>query len=194
MPGIRFELHIRPLFRALDREHMLSMFDLWSYEDICHHVDSILSRVAADMPTRSTGGPWPDEWVALLRRWRDEGLKRLELGVATYSLSRVGTKLILTAQGSYPAGGYRGWLELDENNTTERRYTLYFDAPDVADGNPAQSFTMRERYAAADSRKVVIRDSSGDHEINQVAPIPAIMTLDAMSDTQFFREESNLTI
>lgn len=186
MAAPRFELHIRPLFRALDREHMRSMLDLWRYEDVASHVDSILSRVGTDMPTLATGGPWPEEWVTLLRRWRDEGLKRLELGTAAYSLSRVGARLVLTAQGSYPASGYRGWLELEEGSTTERRYTLYFDAPDMADGNPGQPFTFRERYAATDSRKVVIRDSSGDHEVNEVAPVPSLMTLDAMTDLQFF--------
>lgn len=186
MGAPRFELHIRPLFRALDREHMRSMFDLWRYEDVASHVESILSRVAADMPTLATGGPWPEEWVALLRRWRNEGLKRLELGAATYSLSRVGARFVLTAQGSYPAGGYRGWLELEEGSTTERRYAIYFDAPDTADGNPGQSFTFRERYAATDSRKVVVRDSSGDHEVSEVAPAPFLMTLDTMTDLQFF--------
>lgn len=186
MKAPRFELHIRPLFRALDREHMLSMFDLWRYEDVASHVDSILNRVGADMPTLATGGPWPEEWVALLQRWRNEGLKRLELGVATYSLSRVGAKFILSAQGTYPAGGYRGWLELEEGNTTERRYKLYFDAPDTADGNSGQSFTFRERYAATDTRKVVVQDSSGDHEVKESVPAPSLIALDAMTDLQFF--------
>lgn len=139
------------------------------------------------MPTISTGGPWPEEWITLLQRWRNEGLKRLELGEATYSLSRVGARFFLSAQGAYPAGGYRGWLELEEGSMSERRYTLYFDAPDTADGNPAQSFTFRERYAATDSRKVVVRDASGDHEVNEVAPAPSLMSLDAMTDLQFFR-------
>jgi hypothetical protein len=188
MAAPRFELHIRPLFRALDREHMRSMFDLWRYEDVASHVDSILSRVAVDMPTLATGGPWPEEWVTLLRRWRDEGLKRLELGTATYSLSRVGARIVLTAQGVYPRGGYRGWLELEEGNSTERRYTLYFDAPDAADGNPGQPFTFRERYPATDARKVVVRDSAGDHEVKEVAPAPSLELLDAMTDMQFFRE------
>ena len=186
MGAPRFEIHIRPLFRALDREHMLSMFDLWRYEDVASHVDTILSRVAADMPTVGTGGPWPEEWVALFRRWRDEGLKRLELGAATYSLSRVGARLVLTAQGGYPAGGYRGWLELEEGSTMERRYALYFDAPDTAGGNPGQSFTFRERYAATDTRKVFVRDSSGDHEVKEVAPAAPLMAFDAMTDLQFF--------
>lgn len=187
MGAPRFELHIRPLFRALDREHMRSQFDLWRYEDVASHVDSILSRVAVDMPTLASGGPWPEEWVALLQRWRDGGLKRLEQGAATYSLSRVGARLILTAHGGYPAGGYRGWLELEDSSTTERRYALYFDAPDIADNNPGQSFTFRERYAATDSRKVIVRDSSGDHEVNEVAPTASLMTLDAMTDLQFLK-------
>jgi len=187
MGAPRFELHIRTLFRALDREHMRSMFDLWDYDDVARRVDLILSRVAEDMPTKATGGPWPEEWVALLRRWRDEGLKRLELGAATYSLSLVRARFVLTAQGGYPAGGYRGWLELEEASTTERRYTLYFDAPDTADGNAGKAFELIERYAATDTRKVVVRDSSGDHEVNESAPTPFLMTLDAMTDLQFFR-------
>ena len=186
MGAPRFELHIRPLFRALDREHMQSRFDLWHYEDVVTHVDLILSRVATDMPSLATGGPWPEEWVALLRRWRDEGLKRLDLGAATYSLSRVGAKLVLTAQGSFPAGGYRGWLELDEGSTTERRYTFYLDAPDTDDGNSGQLFTFRERYAATDSRKVVVRDLSGVHEVHEVAPAASLMALEKMTDLQFF--------
>lgn len=167
MAAPRFELHIRPLFRTIDREHMRSMLDLWSYEDVASHVDLILSRVAVDMPTLTTGGPWPKEWVTLLRRWRDEGLKHLELGAATYSLNRVGARFILTAQGGYPAAGYKGWLELEEGSMTERRYTLYFDAPDTVDGNHSQLFTFREYYTDTDSRKVVVRDSSGDHEVNE---------------------------
>jgi hypothetical protein len=185
MAAPRFELHIRPLFRALDREHMLSKFDLWRYEDVAAHVDAILSRVAVDMPTAATGGPWPPESVALLRRWRDEGLKRLHLGTATYSLARVGAKLVLTAQGKYPSAGYRGWLELEEGSS-ERRYTLYFDAPDAPDGKPGLPFTFRERYAATDSRKVVVRDFSGEHEVNEVAPAPSLLAFEAMSDLQFF--------
>ena len=187
MGATRFELHIRPLFRALDREHMRFRFDLWRYEDVASNVDLILSRVSADMPTLPTGGPWPAEWVTLLQRWRDEGLKRLELGAATYTLSRVGARFVLSAQGNYPASGYRGWLELEGDSTTERRYTLYFDAPDTADGNPGQSFTFRERYISTDSRKVIIRDVVGDHEIIEIAPTAALMTLDAMTDLQFFR-------
>jgi hypothetical protein len=185
MAAPRFELHVRPLFRALDREHMRSKLDLWRYEDVVAHVDAILSRVAVDMPTLATGGPWPEEWVLLLRRWRDEGFKRLELGRATYSLSRVGSKFVLSAQGNYPASAYRGWLELEEGGS-ERRYSLYFDAPDAPDGNPGQPFTLRERYAITDTRKVVVRDASGDHDVNEVAPAPSLMALDALSDLQFF--------
>ena len=186
MGAPRFELHIRPLFRALDREHMRSRFDLWRYEDVVSHLDVILNRVAVDMPTLATGGPWPEEWVTLLRRWRDEGLKRLELGAATYSLSRVGARCVLTAQGDYPSAGYRGWLELEEGSATERRYALYFDAPDTSEGKPGQSFTFRERYGASDSRKVVVQDSFGEHEVAEVAPAQSLMALAAMTDLQFF--------
>jgi hypothetical protein len=62
---------IKPLFRERDRGSMLSHFDLWSYEDVVHHKDAILDRLAAgDMPC---DGSWPAERIEIFRGWVASG-------------------------------------------------------------------------------------------------------------------------
>jgi hypothetical protein len=85
-----FELHIRPLFRLLDRQHMLRVtegMDLWDYDVVKTKSAVILQRVKGQgskqtMPTSRTGGPWPSEWVGLFDRWIQGGCRRLSLGTA----------------------------------------------------------------------------------------------------------------
>jgi hypothetical protein len=70
-----FALHIRPLFRELDIEKMSSWFDLSKYEEVRDHAESIYARLidaTSPMPPTYADGPWPDEWIALFRRWMDE--------------------------------------------------------------------------------------------------------------------------
>jgi hypothetical protein len=57
LPGadeaIRFDHHIRPLFRPLDRNSMLFAFDLWKEADLIKHGEQILLRLrAGTMPCR----------------------------------------------------------------------------------------------------------------------------------------------
>jgi len=42
---ISFEEDIKPLFRERDRESMMSVFDLWSYDDVTRESDAILARL-----------------------------------------------------------------------------------------------------------------------------------------------------
>jgi hypothetical protein len=86
-----FELHIRPLFRLLDRQHMLRIgpqsLDLWDYDAVKAKSALILQRVKGQgpeqaMPTLRTGGPWPSEWVSLFDRWIQGGFMRLSPGTA----------------------------------------------------------------------------------------------------------------
>ena len=69
-----FDEHIRPLFRALDRQSMKSAFDLWSYTDVTTHAAAILHQLSTgSMPC---DGAWPAERVAVLRRWIDAGMPK----------------------------------------------------------------------------------------------------------------------
>jgi truncated hemoglobin YjbI len=71
LPGadqaVRFDDHIRPLFRQMDRNSMLFAFDLWKEADVASHRQQILARLrAGSMPC---DGAWPDEKIALFERW-----------------------------------------------------------------------------------------------------------------------------
>lgn len=69
--AVSFQAHIKPLFRAKDRESMQRAFDLWSYEDVSVHADAIASRLRdGSMPC---DGAWPEAQVDLFQRWIDIG-------------------------------------------------------------------------------------------------------------------------
>ena len=69
--AVRFDQHIKPLFRRLDRQSMRRAFDLWSYDDVSEHADAIVQRVREG--TMPCDGAWPDEHVATFQRWIDGG-------------------------------------------------------------------------------------------------------------------------
>ncbi|MEH0531978.1 hypothetical protein QBA75_35140 [Streptomyces stelliscabiei] len=108
-----FELHIRPMFRATDRDHMSDAFDLWDYDAVVAQADDILGRLKSNMPPGSHGGLWPEEWIELFTRWKDGPRKRLELGAATYTFDQTATSVTIKAAGTLPAAGSKAWLQLD---------------------------------------------------------------------------------
>ncbi|MGH3527527.1 MAG: ferritin-like domain-containing protein [Pseudonocardiaceae bacterium] len=72
-PGaaVSFAAHVKPLFRARDRQSMRFAFDLWSYPDVVKHADAILDQVrAGSMPCDSA---WPAEHTEVFARWIDGG-------------------------------------------------------------------------------------------------------------------------
>jgi len=122
---VYFESHIRPMFRALDREHMSFKMNLWEYlgppgptrleyEKIGNRLVSTASDTV--MPPPEAGGPWPKEWIDLYQRWLADGAPRLERAtVDTSTLQAVrdtasGT-VELQAGGTKPSGGHVVWLE-----------------------------------------------------------------------------------
>lgn len=68
---VRFALHIKPLFRAMDRQSMSRAFDLWSHPDVVEHAGAILERLqGGSMPC---DGAWPPEQVEVFKRWLASG-------------------------------------------------------------------------------------------------------------------------
>jgi CDGSH-type Zn-finger protein/truncated hemoglobin YjbI len=65
--AVRFDDHIRPLFRPMDRNSMLFAFDLWKDADVIKHRQQILLRLRAG--TMPCDGAWPEERIALFERW-----------------------------------------------------------------------------------------------------------------------------
>jgi CDGSH-type Zn-finger protein/truncated hemoglobin YjbI len=69
---VRFDQHIKPLFRAQDRQSMSFAFDLWSYDDVKTHADGILDRLQkGSMPC---DGAWPAAKVDVFQRWHDNAM------------------------------------------------------------------------------------------------------------------------
>lgn len=160
-----WELHIRPLFRLLDNEHMEG-FGLWDYDTVRERHDDILYRlVNRPMPPIATGGPWPQEWVDLFARWGTTGFTRLRLlapDARGYQL-RQGTKWELEADVPVPGDGWRVWLDIDAIRPDERVYTLYGE-PGGDDG-PAGQIHVRERFERGTAERVIVQDANGRHTI-----------------------------
>jgi hypothetical protein len=68
---VSFEEDVRPLFRDRDRASMLSLFDLWSYDDVSKNADAILGVLQHG--TMPCDGAWDEERVDVFRRWSAEG-------------------------------------------------------------------------------------------------------------------------
>jgi CDGSH-type Zn-finger protein/truncated hemoglobin YjbI len=68
---VRFDQHIKPLFRRRDRQSMLFAFDLWSHADVRQHAQAILERL--QVGTMPCDGAWPQERTTVFARWVDAG-------------------------------------------------------------------------------------------------------------------------
>lgn len=165
-----YELHIRPMFTGTDRDHMIPHgLNLWSYDEVVEHAGKILELLEnADptltMPPPELGGPWPQEWIDLFRRWKEGGRKRLELGAAEITVKRTTGAVTIKATGTFPAAGYQGWLQLESESDTAKTYVLYFEPPDSPVAGTAGAFELKERYRATDTRTLFIHDSTGVQE------------------------------
>jgi hypothetical protein len=71
---VRFEQHVKTMFRARDRQSMKFAFDLWAYEDVKQHAETILARLSdGSMPC---DGRWPADRVEAFERWIATGMDR----------------------------------------------------------------------------------------------------------------------
>jgi CDGSH-type Zn-finger protein/truncated hemoglobin YjbI len=77
LPGpdetVRFEAHIRPLFRERDRTSMRFAFDLWSRDDVRQHAAEILERLRNG--TMPCDGAWPQSRTEVFARWAESGFQ-----------------------------------------------------------------------------------------------------------------------
>ena len=75
LPGpdetVSFATHIKAMFRQHDRQSMKFAFDLWSYDDVRTHAESILERLQNG--TMPCDGAWPAEWVQAFQKWIETG-------------------------------------------------------------------------------------------------------------------------
>jgi hypothetical protein len=74
--ALSYETDIKPLFTALDQDHMLNehgMFDLWSYDDVRANADAIYDSVSSGRMPPEKGSRWPSDRVAKFKQWMDAG-------------------------------------------------------------------------------------------------------------------------
>jgi hypothetical protein len=162
---IRYELHIRPMFRLIDRDHMLFAFDLHDYQAVKDNASSILSRLRVDMPPASLGGPWPAEWIGVFERWITEGFGRLEFAQNTsYRTEQVGSNTRLIAEGTFPSDGYKCWF--DRLPALGRQYTCYWQGPDTQQPPHQTPFVAADRFKTDPTlASVVVFDAQGSHTV-----------------------------
>jgi hypothetical protein len=173
MRATRFELHIVPMLRQIDRLHMQGIggFDLWDYATISMpaRATDILNYLQADaadvMPPESHGGPWPEEWIQLFQRWVDEGYPRLTMGTATlYSAVRNMSVVAVTAQGTLSDALRTVWLDR-YFGPSDADIVLYEDA--VESEGLAQTFPITEYFPTpAGTSTVSILDAAGIHTVS----------------------------
>jgi CDGSH-type Zn-finger protein/truncated hemoglobin YjbI len=68
---VRYEKHIRQLFRERDQRSMRFAFDLHSHADVREHAQDILARVQNG--TMPCDGAWQSDWVDTFARWVEQG-------------------------------------------------------------------------------------------------------------------------
>jgi hypothetical protein len=68
-----FAYHIAMLFTDDQRRCMSPYLDLGSYDEVKANADAVFARLEDQSMPADDSGPWPDEWIALFRRWIAEG-------------------------------------------------------------------------------------------------------------------------
>jgi hypothetical protein len=114
------------MFRALEREHMSFVINLWKYNNAAapqqlQFYQKILNRLKSPdpgvvMPPPNEGGPWPAEWISLFERWINEGMHELDRAAADPAQLQASrdpgtTSVTITASGTKPSAGHVVWIE-----------------------------------------------------------------------------------
>jgi len=80
--SVGFANDIRPLFTAIDVDHMSGFFNLSSYEDVKNNAQQIVRRLRAQggavmppPPAKGGDGPWSSDKIALFQSWIDGGFQ-----------------------------------------------------------------------------------------------------------------------
>ena len=153
--------------RRIDRDHMLRMMDLHDYDTVRTHATAIALRLRnGTMPPASTGGPWPDEWLALFDRWVAAGFPRLDLAAGTTILNVLpNNRLELRASGSVGGQGVQVWFDLRAIGEAQRHYALSAEQEPPGSGGGSAQFTAIERMPRGLLRSILVTDANGTQEI-----------------------------
>jgi hypothetical protein len=172
-----FELHIRPMFRLLDRVHMERLaankrIDLWDYQQVKDKQAKIAALLAdvSPMPTRNTGGPWPQEWIDLFVRWTQTEFGRLTpvAGSALQVTKVAADRYELSCGVTLPDATATAWFDIQAASADAQVYELCVEPMPAAAPLPTAA-TVNERISGPlTTAEVVVIDSAGRHSL----PIP----------------------
>jgi hypothetical protein len=162
-----YELHIRPLFRLIDQQHMSLFFDLWNYDVVKLHAATILQRLRSTMPPISAGGPWPPELVTMFGRWVAAGCPRLVVGRGVnYALTRFGTSYHLECTVEVQTDSAQAWLDIVDIDPAHRTYRLYID-PSAGGSQALTTLTVSDDFdEAASIAAVQVIDAGGTQNVS----------------------------
>lgn len=166
-----FELHIRPMFRLIDVEHMLIRGrNLNDRAEVARDWKKIHKALLSNrhMPTSAAGGPWPGEWIDLFKRWGEAGGPGLELNAGSdYKLAVDGDIYELSCTSTQPREGAKTWLDplcLDPPNPAYR-LVLETDDCEEPQGQPV-SIKLVDRFRKrANLSGVAVEDANGHHRV-----------------------------
>jgi hypothetical protein len=164
-----WELHIRPMFRLLDQEHMIgdtvrpeARVNLYDYDQVSKRAADILGALQDDfMPPGDEGGPWPAEWVALFARWVEKKCPRLARGQASWTAVRDGNSVTLTAVVKLPRAGDQTWIE--PIAAQGPRFVLYLEPAGA--GQPVTVTRIITFKDATGINYVLVEDAGGEKRV-----------------------------
>jgi hypothetical protein len=177
MKKVRWELHILPMMRSIDRDHMLRLgpnrrLDLYDYDQVRARAtpdgegNNIFLNWIEDgaMPPPNAGGPWPEEWIALFKRWIKDEYARLELTAGSYAAVRTGGTVKVTARVELPSVEDAAWLDRTNLSSPVREYNLWHE-PNGEPDEPFPTVASDSFEAGPEVTMVVINDKAGRHEV-----------------------------
>jgi hypothetical protein len=164
-----FELHIRPMFRLLDHDHMKFRLDLWNYDQVKALAPRIARLLRASppgqMPPKETGGPWPEGWIQTFELWIEKEFPRLLLTEGQYSARRIGSgQVIFSVSIQLANGAAEAWAERVASAPDTAEYIIHLRSPPSGVQEPARPVQVRE-VLPAEIVKIVVNDAVGQHNV-----------------------------
>jgi hypothetical protein len=171
-----WETHIKPMFRRIDRDHMLRFpasrrIDLFDYDQVVARSKKtntsgesvFLSWIHHPMPPANAGGPWPQEWVDLFVRWMNAGYPRLGRGTASkLSAEDTGDALILTVEGTVSTASSAIYMNRITDDDAVRDYEVFFEPTEIT---TVTAFEISEAFPSDGVREIWVTDSVGRRSV-----------------------------
>lgn len=169
-----FELHIRPMFRIIDRVHMIRLpvgrrIDLADYDQVKNGYQKIADYLAggSPMPPIDSGGPWPQEWIALFARWKDTGFGRLSKAtVSDLQVTLAGPdRYTLSGTVAVPHAGATAWFDIVQASAGLQSYEVVME--EIPDAPPApMDLPIEERIRGPlTTIEIIVTDAAGEHRL-----------------------------